>query len=195
MANTARTEGGLIDERPVEIIDGEVVMMSPAKVNHNRVSGNIYHFFRNYLKGKTCEPFDDGYLLYFSKDNQFIPDGMIVCNPDIVKDDGIYGAPDLVIEVLSPSTSQNDKVRKKAVYGRYGVKEYWIISTGDCSVEVYLPENGKLELKNVYAMESVHVVKSLDEQEKTEFQATEFRCSLFPDLPIPMEMIFEGVTR
>ena len=195
MANTARTEGGLIDERPVEIIDGEAVMMSPAKVNHNRVSGNIYHFFRNYLKGKTCEPFDDGYLLYFSKENQFIPDGMIVCNPDIVKDDGIYGAPDLVIEVLSPSTSQNDKVRKKAVYGRYGVKEYWIISTGDCSVEVYLPENGKLELKNIYTLESVHVVKSLAEQEKIEFQATEFRSSLFPDLPIPMEMIFEGVTR
>ena len=196
MADTVRTMGdGFIDEWRQEIIDGKVVMMSPAKLNHVRVSRNIVRFFGNYLEGKTCEVFGDGALLYFSEENQFIPDAMIVCDPSKLKDDGVHGAPDLVVEVLSPSTAQNDKLRKKEIYGRYGVKEYWIVSTGDYSVEVYLPENGKLELKNIYTLDPVHVVKSPDEQEKIEFQATEFRCSLFPDLPIPMEMIFQGVTR
>lgn len=196
MANTARTEEkGLIDEQPMEIIEGKAVMLASPTVKHYRVSRNIARFFEDYLEGKTCEAFREGVHLFLSENNEFVPDCMVVCDSDKIKDNGVHGAPDLVVEVLSPSTAQNDKLRKKEIYGRYGVKEYWIVSTGDYSVEVYLPENGKLELKNIYTLDPVHVVKSPDEQEKIEFQATEFRCSLFPDLPIPMEMIFEGVTR
>lgn len=188
MANTVRTEGGLIDELREEIIDGKVVMMSPANTNHHRVSRNIARFFGNYLEGKTCEVFIEGPTVHLSEDNQFIPDVYIVCDPDKVKDK-VYGGPDLVIEVLSPSTTKNDRGRKKEIYEKYGVKEYWIISVLERSVEVYLLEGGVLKLSNVFfTPESLHLVRDRDEQ-----LATEFRSSLFPDLPIPMDVIFAGV--
>ena len=83
-----------------EIINGEVYMMSSPKANHIRVNGNLHGIFRDYLKGKTCEPFSN-FNVYFNEEDHFIPDEMIVCNPDIVEDDAVHGAPDLVVEILS----------------------------------------------------------------------------------------------
>ena len=192
MADVAHTEEkGLIDELREEIIDGKAVMMAPAKLNHIRVSRNIARFFGNYLEGKTCEVFGDGALLYLSKENQFIPDAMVVCDPSKLKDDGVYGPPDLVVEVLSPSTAKNDRGKKKEIYEKHGIKEYWIISVLERSVEVYLLEDGMLKLSNVlFTPESVRLIRNRDEQ-----PATEFWCSLFPDLLIPMDTIFAGVTK
>ena len=78
--------------------------MSPPSLNHNFISGNIYNIFSNYLRGKRCTPIADGTHLFLTKRERFIPDGMIVCDPDKLRPDGVHGAPDLVIEVLSPST-------------------------------------------------------------------------------------------
>lgn len=114
------------EHRKHEIINGEVVYMSPRPlVNHSVVSGNIYTIFNSYLKGKKCRAYVDGVYIRLDKmknaalpgnykKDRLIPDAMIVCNPDIIKTDGIYArAPDLVVEVLSPSTSKNDKGIKK----------------------------------------------------------------------------------
>lgn len=73
------------------------------------VSGNIFGIFRDYLKGKKCTPIQDSFDLYLDDENQFVPDFMVVCDTDKIKPDGVYGAPDLVVEVLSPSTAKNDK--------------------------------------------------------------------------------------
>lgn len=115
MENASRkTDTGiLVDQSPAEIIGGRVVMMSPARTDHQRVARNIARFFGNYLEGKTCEVFGDGALLYLSEENQFIPDGMIVCDPGKIREDGVHGAPDLVVEILSPSTASNDRIIKK----------------------------------------------------------------------------------
>ena len=87
-----------------ELIDGKLVAMSPRpSVNHHQVSLNIANIFSRYLKGKTCRPFGDGVDLYLTEKDRFIPDGMIVCDPRKIGRDGIYGAPDLVVEVLSPA--------------------------------------------------------------------------------------------
>ena len=97
------------EERREELIGGKVVMMSPASVNHTFVSGNIYWLFASYLRGKKCTPISDGSTVFLTDKDHFVPDVMVVCDPDKIKSDGIYGAPDLVVEVLSPSTARNDR--------------------------------------------------------------------------------------
>ena len=112
-----------------ELIGGKLVAMSPRPAfNHNRISENIDFIFRGYLRGKKCTPLGDGYDLYLDENNHFIPDFMIVCDRDKIQMDGVHGAPDLVVEVLSPSTAQNDRGHKKEVYAKCGVREYWIVS-------------------------------------------------------------------
>ena len=108
-----------------EVIGGKVVMMASPTVNHNRVSGNIHTIFDIYLKGGQCEPFQDGTALFLKEDREeYKPDMMVVCDPDKVKPDGVHGAPDLVVEVLSPSTGKNDRGYKKDIYEKYGVRNY-----------------------------------------------------------------------
>ena len=96
------------EERRRELIDGKIVMMVPASINHTFTSGNIYSIFWNYLKGKKCTPIADGSTVYLTDKDHFVPDFMVVCDPEKIKSEGIYGAPDLVVEVLSPSTMRND---------------------------------------------------------------------------------------
>lgn len=109
----------------VERIEGKTYLMSPRpRVSHNRVAFRIAHIFANYLEGKTCVPFADGTDVHLDNENTYIPDAMIVCDRSIIKDDGIYDAPDLVVEVLSPSTMQNDRGPKMRHYAAAGVKEY-----------------------------------------------------------------------
>lgn len=134
-----------------ELIDGKIFMMSPRpRVEHATVCTNIASEFRSYLKGKTCRAFCDGVDVFLDKNNRFIPDTMIVCNPDIIKHDGIHGAPDLVVEVLSKTTAKNDRSKKKYTYAKYGVKEYWIVDVWSKSVEVYYNQDNWFVLDNIY---------------------------------------------
>lgn len=134
-----------------ELIDGKIFMMSPRpRVEHATVCTNIASEFRSYLKGKTCRAFCDDVDVFLDENNRFIPDTMIVCNPDIIKHDGIHGAPDLVVEVLSKTTAKNDRSKKKYTYAKYGVKEYWIIDVWSKSVEVYYNQDNWFVLDNIY---------------------------------------------
>lgn len=144
-----------IDDRNIkiktELIDGKIFMMSPRpRVEHATVCTNIASEFRSYLKGKTCRAFCDGVDVFLDENNRFVPDTMIVCNPDIIKHDGIYGAPDLVVEVLSKTTAKNDRSKKKYTYAKYGVKEYWIVDVWSKSVEVYYNQDSWFILDNIY---------------------------------------------
>ena len=76
---------------------------------------------------------------------------------------GYKGAPNLVIEVLSPSTSRNDRVKKYNTYQRFGVHEYWIIDPANETVEIYVLENGIYQGWNVYGMEDVITSKQFEE--------------------------------
>ena len=107
------------DEQNYQIIDGQVYMMSRPNTNHMRIEGNIFNAFKNYLKGKKCEPFNETDV-QFDEENNFIPDVIIVCDPEIIKEEAIHGVPDLVVEILSPSTARNDKIKKKIIYEKYG---------------------------------------------------------------------------
>ncbi len=172
-----------------ELIGGRIVAMSPAATNHNRISRNISRIFGNYLFGKPCEPFGDGESVFLTKVDHFVPDFMVVCDPAKIKVDGVHGAPDLVVEVLSPSTAWNDKTRKKAVYAQCGVREYWLVNPADRSVEVYRLENNDLVPQNLYHVYPDWMLAQMTEKERAEV-VTEFRCSLFDDLTISLADIF-----
>lgn len=93
------------EEPREEMLNGKIYMILSPCVNHNRVASNIYYIFCNYLKGRTCEAFANGTNVYLTDEDRVIPDAMLMCNKDIIKKDGIHGAPDLVVEVLAPSTA------------------------------------------------------------------------------------------
>lgn len=181
------------DEIYYELIDGETVMMTPRPaVNHTLISGNIHTIFNVFLKGKSCIPFGDGVDLYLSEDNRFVPDGMIVCDRDKIKTRGIYGAPDLVIEVLSPSTAKNDRGKKKDAYEKAEVLEYWIVDPEIRTVEVYILEESKYILDNIYRMFSQNMLEDMTDEEKDNI-ITEFKCSLFDELVIKLDDIFKNL--
>lgn len=181
------------EERWEEVIDGKIVMMSPASLDHNRVVRNITSMFDRYLKGRTCEAFPDGVALYLTDNGDyFIPDMMVVCDPDKVKKDGIHGAPDLVVEILSPGTAKNDRGRKKDDYEKSGVKEYWIVSPSDKLVEQYLLQDGKFALHETYAILPDWMLDRMKPEARAAV-ATSFKCCLYDDLTINLEDIFARV--
>ncbi len=176
-----------------ELIDGKAVLMSPRPAtNHNQTAFNIASIFKNFLKGKPCRVFPDGTDLYLTDKDRFIPDVMVICDRSKVRDDGIHGAPDLVVEVLSPSSIKRDRVYKKRVYEQCGVREYWIVNPMDKSVEVYLLENGVYHLDEAYCLAPDYWLNKLNDEERAELK-TEIVPSIFSGLTVALEDVFENV--
>ena len=176
-----------------ELINGEVHMMSRPSFEHSDVEFNITTLFKNYLRGKRCRALQEPNVKLSDKD-QFIPDVVIVCNPEILNDPWIEGVPDLVVEVLSPSTAKYDRFYKKALYEKYGVKEYWIVNPFDKTIEVYHLIDGKFELDDLYVEYRKNEWETMTEKEKAE--AAEHRTikiSLYEDFIVEVAEVFRDV--
>ena len=179
-------------ELKTEMIDGVIVATAPTpSLSHQRTSRNIRRIFDRYLKGKSCEVLDN-LDVFLSEEHNFVPDLMVVCNKDIVKEKGIFGAPDLVVEILSSSTAKFDRGRKMEIYGKYGVKEYWLIDTANRAIEVYLHDGDKLKLDNIYIIYEDWVIEKMTDERKAEI-VMEFKTTLFDDLLIGVEEVFEDI--
>ena len=98
--------------------------------------------------------------------------------------------PNFIVEVLSPSTKRRDITIKNEIYEKYGVKEYWIISPKEESIEVYILHNGKYELNNIYHNFDEENWAALSDAEKTEQQLS-LKLSLYNDLEIQVKDVFE----
>jgi len=142
------------DDDRVEIIDGIVYDMSPAPLRkHQNISVELTGIIWEYLKGKSCEiypaPFDVVFAEKGKKDSEIKnvvqPDLSIICDKNKLNDKGCFGAPDWIIEILSPSTSSKDLNEKYFLYEKFGVKEYWIVEPSEQIVLVYSLKNGKYE--------------------------------------------------
>ena len=178
------------DEQRTELINGQIVAMAPRpSTNHNLVAWNIYSIFSFFLKGKSCTPFADGSDLHLTEDDVFVPDMMVVCDRDKIKQDGVYGAPDLVAEVLSTSTAKRDRGYKKDLYAHCGVREYWIVNPVDRSIEIHLLQDGQFILHDIYALHPDWALEKMTEQERAEI-ITAFQCSIFPELSIALDDVF-----
>lgn len=135
------------DDERWELIDGVAYDMCAAPVRkHQELSFNLTVLIGEYLKGKECRaytaPFDVFLPDYIDQDTDDIstvvqPDLSVICNPNKLIDKGCYGAPDLIIEILSPSTSKKDLNEKFQLYEKHGVKEYWIVDPGNKYIQVF----------------------------------------------------------
>ena len=133
------------DHLRVELIDGVLYDMAPPTVTHSRISLYLYRTAAEYIdrKGGNCEAFPDGVGVFLddSDTNCLIPDFSIVCDGSIIQEKGICGAPDFVLEILSPSSEIRDTVIKKKKYMESGVREYWIIDRKRRSVYIHLKDD------------------------------------------------------
>lgn len=138
------------DEERWEIIDGRAYNMSPApSIDHQQIALNIGVIFGNYFKEKNCRPFISPIDVKLNEKNIVQPDNIIVCNKDIIKKKYIDGAPDLIVEILSPSTEQKDRNEKRRLYQKSGVKELWFVSQDGLIEQFYLKE-GQYSLYDTY---------------------------------------------
>ncbi len=143
-----------------QLINNQIYMSPAPNTKHQIVLSEIFNSLFNYVKTKhlgrvLVAPFD----VFLNKNNVYQPDIIFIANKNSggLKENGFHGAPDLIIEILSPATMQFDKEDKKYEYERSGVKEYWIIDPISKLAEGFYLENhefiklpyteGKLDIK------------------------------------------------
>lgn len=132
-----------------QLIKGKIVEMPSPTETHQRILGDLFINVSTYVKNKNLgivrfAPLD----VHLDQENVFQPDMLFISNENrhIVKQT-IYGAPDLVVEILSPSTAYYDWEEKKEMYAQYGVKEYWIINPEKQYIEIYKNKNLEFEME------------------------------------------------
>ena len=133
------------DER-WELIDGVPYAMAAPNRAHQGISGKIYLQIASFLRGKACEvyyaPFDVR-LNVETFDNTVVqPDIVVFCDDSKLDDKGGIGAPEMTVEILSPSSASHDMIKKYMLYMQAGVREYWIVDPATKTVVVHLLEDG-----------------------------------------------------
>ncbi len=151
----------LFEER-VELIKGKIFKMSPAPSRvHQEISLNILYPFVKFLKGKHCKVYAAPFDVRFPKESKadkdvftvLQPDICVVCDRSKLDDRGCIGAPDIVVEILSPGNTKMELLHKYQVYEESGVKEYWIVSQSDQSVLIYtLNDLGKFQPSKIFTL-------------------------------------------
>jgi Uma2 family endonuclease len=152
-----------MDDVRRELYDGFIRLMSPAPSrNHQKISTQLTRILSNFLLHKTCEVYHAPSDVRFPKDKTkqsdkqvytvLQPDLYIVCDLSKLDDKGCLGAPDLIIEIVSPKNPKRDLKDKFDIYKEHGVREYWIVNPNDENVNVFvLDEKGKYQLVGMYA--------------------------------------------
>ena len=167
-----------------ELIGGAKFIMAAApNLTHSTIMGRLFAIFRNYIDENDikAEVYSDNTDVYFSKKEHYMPDVSVVCNAAIILNGKrILGAPDLIIEVLSDSTRDNDTGIKKDTYEKYGVKEYWIVDPKIRQIEVYHLIDGKFQSAGKYEIS--------DDEDKNKI-----RVSIFDGMIIDIRKVFKFV--
>ena len=137
-----------IKER-LEIIKGKIFRLDTPDVSHQRISGNLIGEFYNYFKGKSCKLFAAPFDVVFKnekgiEDSVVQPDICVVCDSKKLENDKrCLGAPDLIIEILSPGNTKKEMRYKYELYEEAGVYEYWVVRPIDKEITQFVLENGK----------------------------------------------------
>lgn len=123
-----------------QLIQNHLIMSPSPSESHQRVLDKIYRLLGNFVEEQDLgvtrvAPYD----VHFDEENVYQPDIIFIANAhlDHIHNDGLHYAPDLVIEILSPSNARYDQIEKKEIYERYGVKEYWLIDPNTKQVNGY----------------------------------------------------------
>lgn len=171
------------DEERWELIDGVAYDMSPAPLRrHQGIIRELSRQISNYLLDKSCQmyfaPFDVRLPEADESDEEIKtvvqPDIVVVCDDKKLDDKGCKGAPDIVIEILSPYTAKKDLITKYRLYERHKVKQYWIFDPATEEVVIFKLKNDKYENPEEY-----------NKKDK-------IKVDIFTDLEIDLNTIFEG---
>ena len=156
----------------IELIYGSPFMMAPTVRKHQEISGELFGQLRDYLKGKKCKVYAAPFAVrLFEQDGDYQedvdtmvePDISVVCDASKLDDIGCKGAPDLVMEILSPSTQRHDKFTKFNLYQQAGVQEYWIVDPASKSVQVFVLDDGHYVAKDFGTVEDTVKVNVLED--------------------------------
>lgn len=128
----------LTDGKRAELIDGNIYYMAPLGRKHQRIIGELYATIREYIKSNngTCEVDIAPFAVFLNADdkNYVEPDISVICDSGKLNDKGCVGAPDWIIEIVSPSSKRMDYFTKLFKYRTAGVKEYWIVDPASLSI-------------------------------------------------------------
>jgi Uma2 family endonuclease len=148
------------EEERWELIDGRPYAMTPApSTRHQRVIMELGRQIANFLLNKKCNAFPALFDVRFADkfdDDEMVttvvqPDIVVICDKTKIDEKGCKGAPDIVIEILSPETGDKDKKEKFALYEKQGVKEYWLVDPFDNTVMVFKLKKNEYGKPEVYA--------------------------------------------
>lgn len=171
-----------------EWIDG-IVMMSPRpQYNHVEMEGSLYSKLKDYFSGK-CKVAMEGALfltketpselkkdlnklraLVKGKGAELVPDVAVYCDKEQIFKRGFLGVPQLIVEVLSPGNAEDDTIKKKEVYEKFGVAEYWIASPMSRKIYIYTLENDRYKLSGEYNFKDELICSSRFEDLKVDIR-------------------------
>lgn len=139
----------LPEGKRAELIDGQIYYMSAPGLTHQRILGRLYQMIADYVNGHEgkCEVLPAPFAVFLKEDdiNYLEPDISVICETSKLDENGCHGAPDWVIEIVSPSSRSRDYIRKMLKYGTAGVREYWIVDPEKRTVTVYNFEKDLME--------------------------------------------------
>lgn len=131
----------LPDGERAELIDGKFYNMAPSGTSHQKICGKLYQTIANYIDSHNgnCEIYAAPFAVFLNKDNiNYVePDISVICDSSKIDEKGCHGAPDWIIEIVSPGSKSMDYFTKLFKYQSSGVKEYWIVDPMKQRVTVY----------------------------------------------------------
>lgn len=131
----------LPDGKRAELVDGQIYYMAPPTRKHQDIAGELFGIIRDYirLKDGLCRPYIAPFAVFLNDDNaNYVePDISVICNPDKLNDRGCVGAPDWIIEIVSPGSRRIDYFIKLFKYRTAGIREYWIVDPDKNRILVY----------------------------------------------------------
>ena len=155
-----------------ELIDGKIYYMAPPSRKHQRLTGELYATIREYIRthSGSCEVDIAPFAVFLNEDdrNYVEPDISVICDANKLNDNGCMGAPDWIIEIVSPGSRRMDYFTKLFKYRTAGVREYWIVDPDKNRVMVYIFGNDNM---NEYAF------------------TDEIPVSIYPDLSINLSKL------
>ena len=139
----------LPDGERAELIDGEIYYMAPPSTKHQMLVMNLSYQIKDYIihQNGKCNVFPAPFAVFLNEDDTTYvePDISVICDPHKITDNGCQGAPDWVIEIVSPSSKTMDYYTKLFKYQTAGVREYWIVDPNKQRVTVYFFEKEDVE--------------------------------------------------
>ena len=139
----------LPDGQRAELIDGQIYYMAPPGWGHQRISSYLHNEIYNYIKERNgeCEVLAAPFVVFLEEDNiNYVePDISVICDISKLDEKGCHGAPDWVIEIVSPGSKSRDYMTKMIKYSTTGVREYWIVDPDKQMITVYGFEKDTVE--------------------------------------------------